>query len=114
MSDHLKRDVTRFLDAIEEGNLPTADAYNIVREFESLLTYFLLYYLREKHHVTETNAGPGERLLALVSTYSDVAKAAQKPIDDPFVEWFDDTYSLREFFSDREGFVNTIVDKLEG
>jgi hypothetical protein len=114
MTDYLKRDVNRLMDAVEEGALPTADAYNIIREFEPLLAYFVLYYLREKHHVTESHSGPGERLLALVSTYPDVAKVAKKPANDPFVEWFDDTYSLSEFFSNRDGFVDTIIDKLEG
>ncbi|MEZ4741610.1 MAG: hypothetical protein R3B45_04060 [Bdellovibrionota bacterium] len=112
--EHLKRDINRFLDAIETGNLPIADAYNIFREFEPLLGYFLLYYLREKHHVTENHSGPGERLLSLVSTYPDVSKTAKKPADDPFVEWFDDTYNMREFFNDRQLYIDTIVDKLEG
>lgn len=109
------REINRFLDAIEDGNLSTADAYNILRTIDPLMGYFLLTYLREKHPVNaETSHGPGERLLALLSTYSDIAKLTKKPIDDPMIEWFDDTYSYRQFFKNRDEFVNILIEKFEG
>lgn len=114
MYEMIKRDSNRFLDSIEEGNLPTADGFNLLRNFDPLLAYFLLYYLREKHHVTESSSGPGERLLSLVSTYPDAGKLAKRPGNDPIVDWFEDTYSVREFFGRRDAFVDIVVDKLEG
>ena len=114
MHEMIKRDSNRFLNSIEEGDLPTADAFNLLRKFDPLLAYFLLYYLREKHHVTDTSSGPGERLLSLVSTYPDAGKLAKRPGNDPLVDWFEDSYSVREFFGRRDAFVDVIVDKLEG
>ncbi len=114
MYEMIKRDANRFLDAIESGNLPTADAFNVLRYLDPLLAYFLLAYLREKHHVTDTSSGPGERLLSLVSTYPDAGKLAKRPNSDPIVEWFEDSFTMREFFGRRDAFVDLIIDKLEG
>jgi hypothetical protein len=114
MYDVLKRDCNRFLDGIEQGKMTAADSYNLLRQFDPLLGYFLLFYLREKHHVTDMSSGAGERLLGLVSTYPEAAKIAKRPARDSIVEWFEDAYSAREFFGNRDAFVELIVEKLEG
>lgn len=114
MDDMQKREVIRFIEAIEDGTLNTADAYEIIREFEPILSYFLLKYLREKHPVTDRDSGAGSRLLSLVSTYSDMQAILKRPPNDPMVEWFEDTHSYREFFKDKQAYVDVLIDKLEG
>lgn len=113
MDDIDKRQVFRFLNGIEEGSSSLDDCYQLILNFDPLLAHFLLRYLREKYPPTE-NTGAAERLLSLLSSFPKVAKLANPPQNEPFCEWFDDTYSMREFFSKPEVFVNTIIDKLEG
>ena len=113
MDDMDRREVVRFLDGIEEGDLPISDAFNILRTLDPLMGHFLLTYLREKNPVTDTSHGPGERLLNLVSTYKEAANMA-KPHEDPMIEWFEDTYSYRQFFNERDEFINLLIEKFEG
>jgi hypothetical protein len=115
MEDMEKREVFRFLQGIEDGGLPIADAYNVLRHFDPLLSYFLLRFLREKHPINDESTGAGKRLLELVSTYEDVAKLTKAPKgDEAMVEWFNDSFNMRQFFNRPEEFVQLIVDKLEG
>lgn len=107
-------DGVRVLKAIDEGGLPPADVYAIVRDFDPLYTYFLMRYLREKNPINEYSSGGGERLLALVGTYDDLGKLLKSPPKDSLIEWFDDSHSMQEFFNDPDQFVQLIVDKLEG
>ncbi|MCB9229093.1 MAG: hypothetical protein H6618_05730 [Deltaproteobacteria bacterium] len=109
-----KAEVNRFLKAIEEGGLPEEEAYNIVVKFDPLLTHFLLRYLKEKHPVTESSTGPGERLLDLLRVYPDISRLAAPPGGEPMLEWFDDSYSMKTFFRDPDRFVDLIVDKMDG
>lgn len=114
MDEMDKREVIRFLEAIEDGRIPAADSYQMVQGFDPLLSYFLLRYLREKHPSADNESGAGERLLELLTTYPAVAKLANTPKDEPMVEWFDDSYSMRAFFNKPQEYVDLIVDKLEG
>lgn len=109
-----KADVLSIISAIEDGTKATADIYSLVLKFDPLLNYFLLKYLREKHPITDRNSGAGERLLDLVKTYPDIGRLATPPKNEPMVEWFDESYSTRTYFSNPEEYVNLIVDKLEG
>lgn len=110
-----KTNILRFLDAVEAGNVDLRTAYELAMKFDPLLTYFLLRYLREKFPPrTGEKEGPAARLLEMISTYDSLKKAAQTPRDEPMVEWFNDTYEMRQFFGAREEFVSTIVDKIEG
>ncbi len=114
MDDIEQREVLRFLEGVEEGGLPSADLYNIMRNFEPILSFFLLKYLREKHPITENSSGPGQRLLELVSTYDSVQKLTKPPKEDEaLAEWFDDTYDIKQFFNKPDEYVSIIIDKLE-
>ncbi|MFK7827733.1 MAG: hypothetical protein AB8G05_26540 [Oligoflexales bacterium] len=114
MDDLNKADVLGFISAVEDGNKGTADMYNAVVKFDPLLSYFLLRYLREKHPVTDRSSGAGERLLDLVKTYPEIGRLASAPKNEPMIEWFDDSYSTRSYFSKPQEYVDLIVDKLEG
>ena len=114
MHEMLIREVNHFMDIIEEGNSELSNAYNQLLEFDPLLTHFLLRYLHDKHPITDRNAGPGRRLLELVTTYKDIARLANPPKNEPIIEWFEDSYNVKDFFTNREEFVSLIVEKLEG
>lgn len=109
-----KREVIRFLEAIENGSITPADTYQMVERFDPLLSYFLLRYLREKYALTDTSSGAGQRLIELLTTYPHIAKLANPPRDEPMVEWFDESYAMRSFFQKPRDYVDLIVDKLEG
>ena len=111
MNEMTMQDIYRFMDAIEQGTVTLADAFSISENLDPLLMYFLLKYLREKYPAERE--GPSARLLEFLSTYPSIARLASPPKDEPMVEWFDDSYSVRSFKT-RENFVEAIVDKLEG
>lgn len=114
MNEIDKKEGLRFISAIEDGNYDTATSYNIIDRFDPLFSFFLLKYLREKHPITENSSGAGARLLELLSTYPSIAKLAQVPKNEPLVDWFNDAYSTKSFFTNAEPYVELIVDKLEG
>jgi hypothetical protein len=107
-------DGLRVIDAIDSGGLPAADVYSIMRDFDPLYSYFILYYLREKNQIDEYQSGGGQRLLQLVGAYDDLARLLRETPKDSMVEWFHDSYNIKQFFSRPKDFVNLIVDKLEG
>ena len=108
------QDGLRVIEAIDNGGLPPADVYTIMRDFDPLYSYFLLKFLRDKNPVDEYSSGGGERLLQLVGTYDDLSKLLKKSPDDPMIEWFEDSYTTRQFFDKPEDYVRIIVDKMEG
>lgn len=109
--DLTKRNVYRFMDVIEEGRLPLAEAFQIAEELDPLLLYFVLRYLKETYG--RDTQGPGGRLLQFLSSYPTIAKFAAPPKNEPMVEWFNDSYAVRSF-ENREAYLEMIIDKLEG
>ena len=76
--NHIIRDCLRFLEGVEEGTLSAADSYNIAKDLDPLLVYFVFRYLREKFPATNPNSsGVMGRLLEISSTYPDIVKAAK-------------------------------------
>jgi len=115
MVDFEKREALRLLSGLENGQLSTADAFNVAEALDPLLVYFVLRYLREKYPPAQpSSAGVVGRVLELTSTYADVVQRAKTGEKDPIREWFDDTYAMREYF-DRPGeLVELLVEKIEG
>ena len=109
-----KAEANRFLQAIEDGAIPGSEAYNIAAKFDPLLTYFLLRYLKEKHPVSAESSGPGTRLLELLRLYPEISRLAMPPGNEPMLEWFSDSYTMKHFFGDPSGFVDLIIDKMDG
>lgn len=113
--EHEKRDMMRLLEGIEMGTLPAADAYNVADKLDPLIVYFVFRYLRERYPASDPNSqGVTERLIEITRTYDDLVKKSQKSESDPVVEWFNDTYNMREWFDKKEDFVGLIVEKVEG
>ena len=111
MDNMTKRKVDRFMDAISEGMISLDEASITAEELDPLLLYFMLRYLKEMYG--KDQQGPGGRLLQLLSTYPSIAKLANTPKNEPMVEWFNDSYTVRSFPS-RDEYLQTIIDKLEG
>lgn len=110
-----RNETVRLLRGLEDGTLKSQDAYQIASKRDPIMLYFVLRYLREKHPASSPQStGVNQRLLELSGTYPDVVAMAKKGEKDAMREWFDDTYAMREFFSDSEKFVDLIIDKLEG
>ncbi|MBC60931.1 MAG: hypothetical protein CMP11_00590 [Zetaproteobacteria bacterium] len=116
LDQHLVRDISRFLDSIELGNVTTNDAFHLADSFDDLITYFLLRYLREKYPAKAGSVGASERLISLLThNGGQIAKKALPPKGEViFVEWFDENYEMKSFFKNRNDFVTLILDKLEG
>ena len=105
----------RFLSGLESGTLSSSDAYNIVKDKDPVLVYFLLRYLKDKYSASQPEAAAVHgRLLELTTTYDDIKKMLRAGEQDAMREWFDDSYSVREYQRDPEAYVDLIIDKLEG
>jgi hypothetical protein len=103
------------LSGIEDGNMSPYDCYLILEQLDPLIIYFVLRYLREKYpHTHPQSQGVMARIIEITNTYPDIVKKAQKGEKDSLREWFDDAYNMRQFFADPEGFVELIVEKVEG
>lgn len=113
--DMEKRESLRLLKGIENGTLTTADAANVADKRDPVIVHFVLRYLREKYPAREPSSqGVTQRLLELTSTYDNVIKAAKAGEKDSITEWFDETYSVREYFDKPEELVDMLVEKIEG
>ena len=108
----IKQRSLRFLEGLHDGRLGISDAYELLRELEPVLQYFLIRHVRE---ASTRNPVAGEKLVELVGTYSDLSVKVPKE-DEILQEWFDDSHGMREFSSPEkfEEFVDLILDKLEG
>lgn len=110
-----KSEALRLLSGIESGELSTDDAYAIAEKRDPLLVYFILRYLREKYaHNVSASDGVMSRILELSQNHEKIVAMTKEGEKDILREWFDDCHSTREFFQDPEGFINLIVDKIEG
>ena len=109
-----KAEALRLLEGIEGGRLESSDAYNIAVKIDPLLFYFVIRYLREAHGgnpgLQEAISG---RLAELFSARGDLLKMMKAGDADPMREWFDDSFTMREFTNKPEAYIDLIYDKLE-
>jgi hypothetical protein len=105
----------RLLQGIEAGTLSTADAFNISDKIDPTLLYFVFRYLRESYPATNPSSkGVLERMVEISSTYPQLVAKAKKGEKDPIREWFDETYSIRDFRENSEEFIDLIYGKIDG
>lgn len=110
-----KSEAMRLLSGIENGSMNTADAYAIANKRDPLLVYFVVRYLRETYrHDQQNGSAVLNRLIDLTATYQDVQKMIKEAEADVMVTWFNDTHEIREFKNNAEGYIDLIVEKLEG
>ena len=107
-------DAKRFLEGVESGSLSAGNAFELTENMDEILTYFLIRFLREKYRPgTQGSEGVVQRLIELTGTYPSIVKACKDGEKDPMTEWFDDTYELRSWLGNADGYVDLIVDKLD-
>lgn len=111
--EHEKRTAMRLLAAIEDGTLSTADARPLYEAADPALVYLLFTWLRSRYgHGHPASEGVLGRMVALLQASPEVARAMKTGEADAICRWFEDTHEYRDF--DRDGFVDLVVEKLEG
>ena len=111
----IKSEALRLLTGLENGNLELTEAYRISENLDPVLIYFIVRYLRESYGPSNPHSkGVTDRMLELSSTYPKFVAATKKGEADILREWFDDSYSIRDFWNKQDEFIGMIVDKLEG
>ncbi len=109
-----KVDALRLLDGIEEGGSSSNDLFNLGHELDPLLVFFVFRYVREKYPPSSPSSqGVVERLLELSTNYADLVAKAKKGEEDPLVEWFDDAFELRDYFSNPERLIEMLCEKMD-
>ncbi len=108
-----KRAALSILGGIEDAKLSSGAIFDLVREADPTLVYFLFSWLRA-HYPSSHSASDGVlgRLGELVTEYPKAARMAKSGESDSIVAWFEDGHSYRDYHAD--AFVELIVEKLEG
>jgi hypothetical protein len=104
-------EATRLINGLEAGNLSSAEAYNIIEDLDPLLVYFSLMYIKRKY--PNPGAAQNLRLMELMGGYDQIKRTMSSQSRDSMVEWFNDTYDVRDFYNDAHAYVELIVDKME-
>lgn len=109
------REGLRLLKGLEDGNITSADAYNIAEKRDPVLVYFVLRFLRDKYPAANPSSeGVVRRVLELTSTYPDIVKMSKKGEADVITEWFNDSYAMAEYYEEQEALISMLVEKIEG
>jgi hypothetical protein len=108
-----KREAMHLLQAIEDGRKPPADLAQLLEDADPALAYLTLQWLRA-HYPPGHSAAEGVlgRIVATLSERPSVTRHVKSGERDAIAQWFEEAYDVREL--DREAFVDTVVDKLEG
>jgi hypothetical protein len=108
------RDTMWILNGIEQGTIPARETFSALEALDPLLVYFVFRYLREKYPSSNPmSSGVITRLLELTENHPNLIALSKTGEKDSIREWFDDTYSLRDFFKSPEDLVALLVEKIE-
>lgn len=111
--EHETRIYAHLLAALEDGVLSTSDTRMKYEEADPAMVALYFGWLRAHYHPGHSAAeGVLGRIVDLCNASPKVARMAREGAKDPIVEWFEDTYDYRDL--DRQEFVATVVEKLEG
>lgn len=111
--EHEKQVARSILSAIEDAGVSPGQTFDLMREADPTLIYFLFAWLRA-HYPSSHPSGDGVlgRLTALCTEHPKAARMARAGESDSIVGWFEDGHSYRDF--DSREFIELVVDKLEG
>ncbi|MEO0603630.1 MAG: hypothetical protein AAF211_19480 [Myxococcota bacterium] len=107
-----KRTAARMLDAIENASLDLEDARGLYEEADPALVYLLFAWLRDRYRHHSAAEGVLGRIVELCQRSPITAQFARDGERDSIAQWFEETHEYRDF--DRDDFISTIVEKLEG
>ena len=108
------RDALWVLDGIENGTVEARESFSKIEELDPVLVYFVFRYLREKYG-SGNPAGEGvmKRVLEITENHPNLVSKSREGEKDPIREWFDDTYTVREYFQQPDELIAMIVEKIE-
>jgi len=110
-----RSEALRLLTGLENGTMSASDAYNIAKNRDPILLYFVLRFLRENYPPSSPDSlGVMERLVELTGTYADIVDMIKEGEKDPMTEWFDDGYTAQQYRSQPDAYLDLIIEKLEG
>ena len=102
----------KILEGIENGTMAARESWNLLREADPTLVYFLITWLRARYtHDPAADAVTG-RIVTLFRAHPELKRVMKEGEDDPLVEWFEDGFSYGELGA--ADFVRIVVEKLEG
>ena len=103
----------QILDAVEGGQVNAAGAYNLIRDADPTLIYFIFAWLRHRYRSGQPAAeAVSGRLAEIATAYPAVPRMVKTGGQDSIVAWFEDAYAYGDF--DAPSFIELIVEKLEG
>ncbi|MGE0171775.1 MAG: hypothetical protein AB7T49_03285 [Oligoflexales bacterium] len=109
-----KSNAKRALSGLENGSMPASDIYQLASKIDPVLVHWIFRFLREKYPVSNpASAGVLQRVLGLTTDYPDLVKKAKKGEADLITEWFNDSYSVRDYFRNGEELLDVIFDKMD-
>lgn len=109
--EHEKRQARRLLEALEDGILSTEDTRPLAEEADPALLYLIVAWLRAHYASHSAAEGVLGRIVQL-SRYPEIAKAVKAGEQDAISSWFLETFDMRDL--ERDAFIDTVVEKLEG
>lgn len=108
-----QRDALYLLSGIENGTLSTSDAAYRIEQADPALVYLVLTWIRSRYSGDHPAAeGVLGRLVELTGRHPSVARQMREGKSDPIVSWFEEEHEYRDF--DARGFIELVVEKLEG
>jgi hypothetical protein len=112
---HMSNQAVWLINGLESGTVSTIDALKTSESLDPVLVYFTVRFLREKYPATRADSeGVLKRLADFSAQHQTIIKVLRAGEKDPIREWFDDAYTMRDFFSDPGKMVEMLVEKIEG
>ncbi len=108
-----KRLAFAMLSGIELGLMDPEESYELMKDADSTLVYFIFKWLKKHYHRDhDDHEIIRRRVKSVTNQYRSLTRKAKSGEADPIVEWFEGTHKYRELSA--EDFIDVIVDKLEG
>lgn len=107
-------EANRLLTGIEDGVLDANDSFLIADKLDPVLVAIIVKFLRQKYKSRPEESGIITRILEISKVYGEFVNKIQEGESDPIFEWFEETYSYRDYYSQPEKLIEVVIDKLEG
>ena len=109
-----KRESLRLLAGLENGSLPTEDAYAIAQDLDPVLVHFIVRFLRDTYPASDPAATSVlDRVLKLTSFHPNFIERCKEGEEDSVTEWFVGEYSFQGFRGRGPELIELVVDKLD-
>ena len=111
--EHEKRLARDLLSALEDGRRDPYEIRHLYEAADPALVHLIFGWLRARYPASHSASdGVLGRMVTLLQESPTVARRAREGAKDPIVAWFEENYADGEL--DRDAFLDTVVEKLEG